>query len=306
MTLHPALQAMVDKAAEFPPMENFTPDQIRSGEKAMFAVIPRPDVASVEDKLIPGPRGDIRVRIYRPDAENGHPVITFFHGSGFVICSLDTHDGLCRQICNRAHAVVVSVDYALAPENKFPAGPDDALAAARWVADHAAEFGGDPARLAVCGDSAGATMATVTAIRLRDAGASPVKAQVLIYPVTNYPDPAPPSYVERGSSFGLTDAAMRYFWRHYLNSPEEGQHPHASPLRADDLTGLPPAYVITAEYDVLRDEGVAYAHRLTAASVDTTLVHYADANHGYMSYVGMVDRADETLDAICAWLKPRL
>lgn len=304
--LHPMLQAMVDKGAALPPMTSFTPAEIRATDLARYARVPRPDVARVEDRWIAGPRGNIRIRIYRPDLADGHPVIVFFHGSGFVICSIDTHDGLCRQLCRKAHAVVVSVDYALAPENKFPAGPDDSLAATRWVAENAANIGGDPARLALAGDSAGGTMALVTALRLRDGGGPSVKAQLLFYPVTDYPDPAPSSYRTRGSGFGLTADAMRYFWGHYLENLADGAHPHASPLRAPDLSRLPATYVMTADYDPLRDEGEVLAARLAAAGVDTELVRYADMNHGFLSWVGLLDRADEALDAACLWLRAKL
>lgn len=306
MTLHPILQTMLNSVASARQMEDFTPAQIRSTDLKRYAAVPRPAVATVEDRMIAGPRGPIRIRVYRPDAAQGHPVVAFFHGSGFVICSIETHDGLCRQLCRRAGVVVVSVDYGLAPEAPFPAGPDDALAATRWITANGADIGCDPARLAVAGDSAGGTMAAVTAARLRDAGDASIKAQLLMYPVTNYPDPEPASYRTRGDGLGLTAGAMRYFWGHYLADTREGANPLASPLRAPSLAGLPPTYVMTAEYDPLRDEGEAYAARLTAAGVETQLVHYPDMNHGFMSWVGVLDRADDALDAACAWLAVRL
>jgi acetyl esterase len=306
MTLHPMLQAIVDQTADAPPMNSLTPERLRSVYEAQAALAERPAVAKVEDRMIPGPRGEIRVRIYRPDLQGGHPVITYFHGSGFVICSIDTHDVLARHLCLRANAVVVSVDYALAPENKFPAGPDDCLAATQWVSENASNFGGDPSRHAVAGDSAGATMATVTAMRLRDAGAPALTAQLLFYPVTDYPDPGPHSYVERAEGYGLTADAMRWFWGHYLDDISDAAHPHASPLQASDLANLPPAYVMTAEYDVLRDEGEDYAARLKTAGVETELIRYGDMNHGFISLVGIVDRSDEALSAACDWLATRL
>lgn len=309
MVLHPKLQAMLAKAAQLPALSSLTPAQIRAGDLARYAKVPIVDVAHVEDRWIAGPRGDIRIRIYRPDSASGHPIVTFFHGSGFVICSIDTHDGLCRQLCKRAHAVVVSVDYRLAPEHKFPAGPDDALAATRWVHANAVEIGGDPGQLIVAGDSAGATMALVTAIRLRDADSANASAivsgQILMYPVTNYPDPAPLSYVERGSGYGLSAADMHYFWGHYLNTPDEGTHPDASPLRTERLAGLPRTYIMTAEYDPLRDEGEQLAARLVAEGGNVVLSHYGDMNHGFMSWVGWLDRADEALDAACIWIADR-
>ena len=299
------LQAMVDKGVGLPPLQSFTPAEIRATDMARYARVPCPPVAHVEDRMIPGPRGEIRIRIYRPDLDAKHPVITFFHGSGFVICSLDTHDGLCRQLCLRAGAVVVSVDYALAPENKFPAGSDDSLAAARWVLDNIASLGGEGAAQFLAGDSAGGTMAIVTAMRMRDAGLPGIAGQLLMYPVTNYPDPPPPSFVERGEGFGLTAAAMHYFWDHYLVDAAQGADPLASPLRAPDLAGLPPTYLMTAAYDPLHDEGEQFATRLAQAGVDTTLVRYADMNHGFMSWVGLLDRADEALVAACAWVRSR-
>ncbi len=306
MPLHPIIQGMLDKSSAWPPLQSFTPTQIRATDLARYASVPRPSVAKVEDRMIPGPRGEIRIRIYRPDMECGRPVVTFFHGSGFVICSIDTHDGLCRQICVRAQAVVVSVDYALAPENKYPAGIDDCFAAAHWVTKMAASFGGDPQRHVLAGDSAGGTMAIVTAMRIRDTGGLPPKAQILMYPVTDYPDPGPPSYRERGSGYGLTADAMRYFWDHYLNDKSEAASPYVSPLRAIHFGNLPATYVMTAEYDPLRDEGEFFAAKIAAMGVDTTLIRYGDMNHGFMSWVGVIDRSDEALEAACNWLTSKL
>ena len=306
MPLHPKLQAIVDSAAALPAMETVPPEILRANYEVQAALAPRPDVAHVEDRMIAGPRGEIRVRIYRPDLAGGHAVIAYFHGSAFVICSIDTHDVLCRHLCLRANAIVVSVDYGLAPENPYPAGPDDSLAATLWAAKNAASFGGDPARLVVAGDSAGATMATVTALRIHEAGGPAIAAQLLIYPVTDYPDPAPPSYAERGEGCGLTANGMRWGWDHYIRNSADRFEPYVSPLRATDLSGLPPAYIITAEYDLLRDEGMAYAARLKQSGVDTTLVHYDDMNHGFMGMAGLLDRADEALAAASEWLADKV
>lgn len=303
MPLHPKLQSIVSASAELPPMETVPLEALRAGYEAQTALLARPDVALIEDRMIPGLRGDIRIRIYRPDMEEGHAVITYFHGSAFVICSIDTHDVICRHLCLASNAVVVSVDYGLAPEAPFPAGPDDSEAATRWTAENAANIGGDPARLIVAGDSAGATMAMVTALRLRAAGGPKLAAQLLIYPVTDFPDPEPPSYSERGQGCGLTANAMRWGWDLYIRKPEDRFHPDVSPLRIADLSGLPPTYVITAEYDLLSDEGKAFAARLSQAGVDTTLVHYDDMNHGFMGMVGLLDRADEAMAAAAEWLR---
>lgn len=303
MTLHPRLQAILDASADLPPMESVEPAVLRANYEAQAAKTPRPDVAHVEDRMIPGPRGKVRVRIYRPDLEDGHAVIAYFHGSAFVICSIDTHDVLCRHLCLQSRAVVVSVDYGLAPEAPFPAGPDDCFAATIWAHANATSFGGDPARLVVAGDSAGATMAIVTALRARDGGGPTISAQLLIYPVTDYPDTPPASYAERGENCGLTTSAMRWGWDLYITDPADRAHPFASPLRVDNLTDLPPAYIITAEYDLLRDEGKAFAERLRSAGVDTTFVHYGDMNHGFMGMVGSLDRADEAMAAAGDWIR---
>lgn len=303
MPLHPMIRAMLDKAAGLPPMHTVPVETIRAGDMARYAAVPRPEVAHVEDRHIDGPRGPLMVRIYRPDMSDGRPVIVFFHGSGFVICSVDTHDGFCRQMCLKTGMIVVSVDYALAPENKFPAGPDDALAATLWVAQNAGQFGGDPGCIALAGDSAGGTMAAVTALRLRDLDGPRIAAQLLIYPVTDHYSAGHASWMERGAGFGLSADGMRWFWDLYLDDPAQGADPLASPARAQDLSGLPPAHVVTAEYDLLRDEGEHFAKRLAQAGVPVSQVRYPDVNHGFMNWVGLMDRSDEALDTACDWLR---
>ena len=308
MSLHPTLAAMLAKAAALPPVTSVPIAAIRATDATRYKVgVPPDEVASTEDRLIPGPRGDIRIRIYRPDSAAdtaaGHAVTVFFHGSGFVICSIESHDDMCRQICRRSGHVVVSVDYRLAPENKFPAAPDDCLAATRWVAAHAAEFGGDPTRLAVAGDSAGGTMAAVTALRARDEGGPAIKAQLLLYPVTDHYSVQRPSWQERATGYGLTREAMMWFWDHYLEHADQGAHPHASPQRAASVAGLPPAYVVTGEYDLLRDEGEAYAVRLQAVGVPVEVHRYPDMNHGFLFWVGHIESSTVAMDAACSWLK---
>jgi acetyl esterase len=206
-------------------------------------------------------------------------------------------------LCAGAACVVVSVDYRLAPEHKFPAGIDDCLIATRWAAAHAAELGADPARIAVAGDSAGGNMAAVTALRVRDEGGPALCGQLLLYPVTDYNTPGTPSYEQNAEGYGLTRDTMKWFWAHYLADPSEGMHPHASPLRAENLSGLPPALVVTAEYDPLRDEGEFYAERLRAAGVPTSLTRYAGVNHGFMFWVGIVDKAGAAMSQACNWLR---
>lgn len=307
MSLHPQLQAMLDKTVGLPPMQTVPIETIRAGDLKRYEIgVPKDIVASAEDREIKGPRGPIRLRIYRPDDSPGLPILMFFHGSGFCICSIDTHDAMCRQIARRSGAIVVSVDYRLAPENKFPAGPDDCHRATLWAHEHAEEFGGDATRMAVCGDSAGGTMAALVARRLSDEDGPALLAQMLFYPVTDHYSAGHPSYVERGLGYGLTADGMRYFWDMYLADPRQGVNANVSPLRGHSFVGLPATYLITGEYDVLRDEGEAYASKLSEASVSVTLKRYHDMNHGFLNWVGLIDRATEAMDDAGRWIKARL
>ena len=220
-----------------------------------------------------------------------------------MLCSLDTHDGMCRNLCAGGGCVVASVDYRLAPEHKFPAGPDDCLCATRWAAAHAVELGADLGRIAVGGDSAGGTMAAVTALRVRDEGGPAVCAQLLLYPVTDYHTPGTPSYEENAEGYGLTRDTMKWFWAHYLKDASEAANPYVSPLRTPDPSNLAPALVITAQYDPLRDEGELYAEKLKAAGVPTAISRYDGVNHGFMFWVGIVEKADAAMSEACAWLR---
>jgi acetyl esterase len=282
-------------------------ERLRATDVARFtAGVPRVELPSVEQRTMPGPGGAMALRIYKPSAEANLPVIAFFHGSGFVLCSLDSHDLICRQLCKTSGAIIVSVDYRLAPEHKFPAASDDCLAATRWIGDHASKFGGDPARIALAGDSAGGNLAAVTALRVRDQGGPALRGQLLVYPVTDHPSAPKPSYQECGEGLGLTDVSMRWFWELYLADSRDLTHPYASPLRADNFRGLPPAYVMTAQYDVLRDEGEAYAKRLAADGVETRVERFADMNHGFMFWVGVIDPATAAVMKGAAWLREKL
>jgi acetyl esterase/lipase len=213
----------------------------------------------------------------------------FFHGGGFVICNLDTHDRLCRSLANASGCAVVSVDYRLAPEHKFPAAVEDAYSATRYVAEHAAEFGIDPNRIAVGGDSAGANLATVVALMARDRGGPALKFQLLIYPVTDFTDHATESEREYGKGYFLDEEVMDWFADQYF-APETDRHlPYASPLKASDLRGLPPAFVITGECDPLRDQGEAYADKMRSAGVPVVLKRYEGMIHPFLSLAGIVD-----------------
>jgi acetyl esterase len=230
-------------------------------------------------------------------------LLVFFHGSGFVLCSLDTHDGMCRNLCAGAGCVVVSVDYRLAPEHKFPAPPDDCVCATRWAVQHAGELSADAARVVLAGDSAGGNLAAATALRLRDENGPVLQGQLLIYPVTDYIEPGTPSMTENAEGYGLTRAGMAWFWNHYLADPADGRHPHASPFQANDLSGLPPALVVTAEFDPLRDEGEYYADRLVQAGVPTQMKRWDGMNHGFFFFPGIVDKATAAIDEACVWAR---
>jgi acetyl esterase len=304
MPVDPQIQILLDKATGVPATHTLPVDTARAQYEARVALMALPaDIVSVCERAIRGPGGPLRIRIYTPHGMGPFPLLVFFHGSGFVLCSLETHDGMCRNLCAGVGCVVASVDYRLAPEYKFPAGIDDCLHATRWAAAHAAELGANAMRVAVAGDSAGANMAAVTALRVRDEGGPPLCGQLLLYPVTDYHTPGTPSYENNAEGYGLTRDTMKWFWAHYLNDESESAHPYASPLRARDLTGLPPALVITAEYDPLRDEGEFYAEKLKAAGVSTALTRHDGVNHGFMFWVGVVDKAEVAMNEACEWLR---
>lgn len=306
MPLDPKCRILLDAIAPpgSPGLEDMTVAEARQlmRHRAELAG-PGEAVAHVEDRVVPGPGGvGIPVRIYRPADGGRLPVLVYFHGGGWVIGSLDTHDGSCRMLANRSGCAIVSVDYRLAPEHRFPAAADDCLAATRWVAANAAAIGCDPARIAVGGDSAGGNLAAVVALRTRDEGGPALVHQLLVYPVTDANlDTA--SYRENAEGYFLTREGMRWFWQHYAPAAEARAHPHASPLRASDLRGLPPATVITAEYDPLRDEGEAYAARLREAGVATRLTRYDGVIHGFFGMHGLVDQAGLAVEEAAAALR---
>jgi acetyl esterase len=292
MPLDPQCLLLIDQLAAFDlDWTTLEPARVR----ALFAAQPSPPgpaVAQVLDRSLPGPGGPLPVRVYRPAGAGSAPLpaLVYFHGGGFVLCNLDSHDGACRGLANAAGCAVVSVDYRLAPEHRFPAAPEDCYAATRFVAENAAALGLDPRRLAIGGDSAGGNLTAVVALMARDRGGPPLRFQLLIYPVTDC-NFETRSYRENAEGYFLTAKQMRWFWEHYLSEPGEAALPYASPLRAEKLGGLPPALVITAEYDPLRDEGEAWAARLREAGVPVTLSRYDGMIHGFFSMAHVVDRA---------------
>jgi acetyl esterase len=307
MPLDPQIQTLLNLRAELPPLHTLSVPEARLQFAARALPGLRiPAIAHVTNRDMQGPGGSLPLRIYTPLGQGPHPLMVFFHGSGFVVCDLDTHDGMCRNLCAGTGCVVVSVDYRLAPEHKFPAATDDCMAATRWAVANAAALGADPGQVFVAGDSAGGNLAAVTALRIRDEGGPPLLGQLLIYPVTDYHRPGTPSMAANAEGYGLTRKGMEWFWDHYLADPSQAEHPHASPLRAKDLTRLPPALVVTAEYDPLRDEAEFYAARLTEAGVATRMKRWDGMNHGFFNVPGVVDKASAAIDEACAWVVARL
>lgn len=301
MPLDPQAQAILDlmAAAGMPPLHERTPAEARQALNVAPLAGPCPDTVDAQDRTIPGAAGDLPARVYTPRQLAGNdqplPVLVYFHGGGWVIGNLDAADVPCRHLADKAGCVVVSVEYRKAPEHKFPAAPDDAYAAVQWIQAHAHELGGDPRRIAVGGDSAGGNLAAVVALKARDRGDVSLCCQVLVYPVTNHGfDTA--SYRDNADGYYLTRDGMAWFWNHYLADAGDGSHPYASPLRAESLAGLPPALVITAEFDPLRDEGEAYAERLAAAGTPVTAARYDGMIHGFFWMPGVMEQGRLAID----------
>ena len=302
MPLDPQAQRVIDAMAalNLKPVEESTPAEARESIRTRTAALgPFPDVAAVVDHRVPVSGGEIIVRAYSPGGPGPHPALVYYHGGGWVIGDLYTHDGLCRSITNAARCAVLSVDYRLAPESKYPVAVEDSYAALLWIVANAERLGIDPRRIAVGGDSAGGNLATVMALVARDRKGPRLALQVLIYPVTDH-DLDTRSYLENATGYVLTREGMRWFWNHYLAREAQGREPYASPLRAPSLAGLPPALVITAEYDPLCDEGEAYAARLRDAGVPVTLTRYPGMFHGFVRMTNILDKARTALDEIAS------
>ena len=308
MTLDPKVRELLEMRADADPIGTVPVEEMRAAAPAQMEELFRmgmisTPVAAVEDRFIPGPAADLPVRVFTPAGRGPFPVVVFFHGGGWVLGDLDTHDPMCRALCAGAGCLVVSVDYRLAPEHPFPAATDDALAATRWVGKHAAEIGGDPASIAVAGDSAGGNLSAVTALRIRDEGGPRLAGQLLIYPGLGHPAIPTPSYKENAAGYGMTREAASWFYEQYLPGGSQASHQHAAPLLASDLSRLPPALVITAEYDVLRDEGEHYADRLRASGVEARAARYDGVNHRFAEMIGILDQAEQAREEMCAWLR---
>jgi len=305
MPLHPQARAFLDAAAQ---EEDFswsdvTPTRAReiyADWKDLYGV--GPELAGVEDQLI---GGSIPVRIYRPALEKPMPAVMYFHGGGWVLGSVETHDTLCRQLAQQSGCVFISVDYRLAPEPPFPAAHDDCFQATVHVAQHAEELGIDAARLAVCGDSAGGNLAATVALHARDLGSPKLHSQWLLYP-TIEPQFDADSYLAFREGYGLTRAEMQWFWDQYVPTPELRLHPWAVPTCTSDFFGLPSAHIITAEYDVLRDEGEGYAAKLKAAGVPTVLERWDGTLHGFIHFAEPFDDAKRAIADLGQRMKAEL
>ena len=303
--LHPQAQAWLDflKARGVPPTHTLSVAEARRFYRDRRSVThpAPPDVGLVRGLSADGPHGAIPLRVYRPigsAVDATLPVLVYYHGGGWVIGDLDTHDTLCRELANGAGCAVVAVDYRLGPENRFPAGVDDCIAATRWVRANAADLGIDPLLLAVGGDSAGGNLAAVVTIALRDAGDPPLAFQLLIYPATDMGRTAP-SHTSNGQGYVLTSDTITYFHDHYISDAAHDLDWRASPLLHPDLSRLPPALVLTAGFDPLRDEGLAYADALAAAGNTTSYVCFDRQIHGFILMGKVLDEAHAAV-ALCA------
>lgn len=283
MTLDPQIAGLIETLdSGFPPVHTMTGAQARAAIRSRFVANPQPEpVASVADHQVPVDNGRIDVRVYRPEASEPLPTLVYAHGGGFVFCDLDSHDGLCRNLANLVPAVVVSVGYRLAPEHRWPTAAEDLYAATRWAVEHAADFGADRSRVVVGGDSAGGNLAAVTTLMARDRGGPDLAAQLLLYPVIAA-DFDTDSYRLFGRGFYNPRPALQWYWDQYVPAASDRQNPYASPLHGD-LRGLPPAVVVLAGHDPLRDEGIDYADALEAAGVPVTRRPFEGGIHGFMT-----------------------
>lgn len=314
MRIDPDAQAVLDQYERLnaPPIEDLSPENARNNPTLKNAVeemaaeqpvlraatlvkpMPQP-VGTISHILIPSIKGDILARVFVPKGDGPFPVLVYFHGGGWVIANLDVYESSCRALCNKANCVVVSVAYRQAPEHKYPAAVEDAYAATQWVIQNAAQLNGDPLRVAIGGESAGGNLATVTCLKARNEGGFMPMAQLLIYPVTDIRMNTP-SYHENADAKPLYSAMMPWFWKHYLKDLRQGLEPYASPMLAGDLSGLPPAIVITAEVDPLRDDGELYAKRLEDAGVPVKAKRYTGVMHEFFGLTGVVGKATQAVE----------
>jgi acetyl esterase len=308
MPLDTAVQGLIDALGQqgMKPFEQLSVEEARAVVQS-FTGLQKParEVAELVETTYPGPGGEQKLRIYIPDAPAPLPVVVYFHGGGFIAGSLEVAEEPNRALANDVGAIVVAAGYRLAPEHRFPAATDDTYAALRWAAENIHRYGGDPSRMAVMGDSAGGNLAAVAALRARDENGPDLRAQVLVYPVIDS-QAALPSHQQFKEGYIIGAGDLQHFWEHYLPSVEHAEHPHATPSKAQSLTGLPPALVLSTEYEVARDEAEAYAQQLTDAGVDCTAVRFDGLVHGVYWMSGAVPRSQELHDTIVAFLRNKL
>ena len=303
MPLDPQIKQVMEATAALglPAPYTVSPQEARANAKKR----PRPagpEVAKVEDRNIPSSDGDVPVRIYTPEGSGPFPILAWYHGGGWVVGDLESADATARDLCVGGKCVVVSVDYRLSPETKFPGPADDCWVTTTWAVENAASINGDASRLAVGGDSAGGNIAAAMCLMAADRGGPEIALQLLIYPVTDV-NFTTVSYSDNAEGFGLTKVTMEWYWEHYLASMDDASNPYAAPLQAKSLAGQPPALVITAEYDPLRDEGEAYAKRLSEAGVATTATRYDGVIHGFFNMNAVVDKSQQAVDEASAALR---
>ena len=315
MPLEPEIAAHLQRLAALPAATLSDLAAYREGAARSAQTLPRRDLPiagkrdlriPTPDTVIPTPDTVLDARLYTPEGEAVTGLLVYFHGGGWAASDLNTHDALCTDLCSVSGVRVLSVAYRLAPEVKFSLPLDDCWHATRWAAEYAAEMGADPSRLAVGGDSAGGNLAAAVALRARDAGGPALKAQLLIYPATELSRTDTPSYSANASGYGLSSETMRAFIDLYLNAPEDALHPHASPLLAPDLGGLPPALILTAEFDPLRDDGVLYAQALEAAGSEATHLPGPGLIHTFARLAAISPGSAANMDAAAQWLKAKL
>lgn len=306
MPLDPQAQALLEamKALGAPDITTLTPEQARQASEARLKTRRRywTPVAKCQNATVPGPDGPIPVRIYTPAQSGELSALVYFHGGGFVLGSLEGCDPLCNFLADGAGCVVVSVDYRLAPEHKFPAAPQDCLAVTQWVAANARQLHCNPRQIGVGGESAGAALAAVVALAARERGGPHLAFQMLLYPVTDATMQAP-SYQTIGEGYFLTRDMMAWFWNHYLDPKDDRTNPFISPLHAKSLQGLPPALVITAEFDPLRDEGEAYAEKLDRAGVQVVCTRYPGMIHGFIGFADSLDMGRRAIAQLTSHLR---
>lgn len=302
MTLRPYVEQFL---AGNPLGELNTTEDLINYRGAALAFLPpeneRPQVQAIENRTIDGSKGqEVPIRIYTPAGEGPFPLFLFFHGGGFVVGDVESYDVLGRLLTIHTGAKIISVDYRLAPEHPFPAAPEDCYAAVKWAAEHASELNGNPNNIIVGGDSAGGALSAAVTLMARDLQGPKIAKQILMYPVIDFHpldgSSIYPSYSKNADGYGVTNTHMRLFWDLYLEKEEDRKHPYASPIKAEDLSGLPPALVLTAEYDVLRDEGEMFAKRLREAGVPVTAKRFEGMVHGFLQFFADQDVAVESFD----------